>query len=226
MIATTSILRYITLVFFFLAFETVTAQQDSIQKLDTNKRFIQFYELRGNNVIETGVGTSVINGDFQDPLFEIYFKGGYKRYLSPHIAIGVTYHKFNLAYEDVFNFGYMSFDLNLEYLVLPHRRFSPYIFAGGGYNAANYFESTTTKLQAGLGIEYIVTEGLGFTLFSDYNYTFDDTLDGLEAGASDDTYFRMGFGINFYFGNGRRKNRYAGEDSEINNNLIYPVKKK
>jgi len=200
-------------------------QEDSTQ-VNKKLRFIDFYEFRGASAIDIGIGTSVINGDFEDPLFEIYFKGGIKHYISPHFAVGLSYHKFNLAYTDLFNFGYMSFDLNLEYLVFPHKKFSPYIFGGGGYNASNYFEETATKAQVGAGLEYIVTDGLGISIFTDYNYVFDDTLDGLEFGDSDDTYFRIGFGLNFYFGGNKRKAKIMGNKTVINSNLITPRKDK
>ena len=226
MIAKTSCVKYVASITFLLTFNSIVSQNDTIPIKQYSQKFKTFYQIRANHVIETGVGMAVINGDFQDPLFEIYYKGGYKHYIRPYLGLGLSYHKFNLAYKDEFNFGYMSFDLNLEWLTLPNNRFSPYLFWGIGYNAANYFETTTTKTQVGIGIEYIVTDKIGFTLFSDYNYVFDDTLDGLEAGASDDTYFRIGFGVNFYFGKANKKQRYAEEDSEINSNLIYPVKKK
>ena len=224
MIAKPSRIKVVTLVFAVMILNVISAQNDSIQETTSWNKFIDFYDLRGTNTIATGAGTAVINGDFQDPLFEIYFKGGYKRSISPHFGISISYHKFNLAYEDMFNFGYMSFDLNLEYLVLPHKRVSPFIFGGAGYNASNYFEETATKAQAGGGIECVVTEGLAISLFTDYNYVFDDTLDGLEAGGSDDTYFRIGFGLNFYFGGAKKKAKLMGGKTVINSNLIYPKK--
>ncbi len=156
--------------------------------------------VRGKNVLTIAGGTSIMNGDFVDPLWEIYFHGGYKRFLGSHVNINFTYHKFNLAYEDVFNQGYMSFDLNLEVYLLPFDEFSPYVFAGAGLNAANYFDSTDMKVQGGVGIEYLATQRIGIKLFADYNNVFSDTLDGLEAGDSDDVYWRMGLGLNFYFG--------------------------
>ena len=56
------------------------------------------------------------------------------------------------------------------------------------------------KVQGGVGIEYLATQRIGIKLFADYNNVFSDTLDGLEAGDSDDVYWRMGLGLNFYFG--------------------------
>lgn len=202
----------------FMAHNIASAQISVDSQKDKNTAF---YELRGNNAIDIGVGSSVINGDFVNPKFEIYFHVGYKRYFFPHFNINVSYNKFNLAYTDIYNEGFMSFDLNLESTLLPHNRISPFIFAGGGYNASNYFEQTAIKFQGGGGIEYIVTEGFGLKLYTDYNYVMSDELDGLIFGDSDDTYFRIGLGVNYYFGSGTKKSKIKkNEPTIINSNQL------
>jgi hypothetical protein len=205
---------YKSLVFFFIGMVhfCLTAQTVS----DTPKaKKTAFYEIRGNNVIDIGAGTSVINGDFIDPKFEVYFHVGYKRYIAPHLNVNLSYNKFNLAYVDVYNEGFMSFDLNLESTLLPHNKLSPFVFAGAGYNASNYFKQTAIKFQGGGGIEYIVSNGLGLKLYTDYNYVMSDELDGLIAGASDDTYFRIGLGVNYYFGGGKKKAKIDKDQPSI-----------
>ena len=171
----------------------------------------------------------MINGDFVDPMFEIYSHIGYKRHLSPHFGIDIGYHKFNLAFIDVYNEGFMSFDVNLELTVLPHKVFSPFLFAGAGLNASNHFKETANKFQGGIGLEYIVTQKIGVKLYTDYNYVLSDTLDGLEAGNSDDTYFRLAIGVNFYFGGSKIKSKKLKEQATvIDSNLLndeYYIKK-
>lgn len=194
----------------------VLGQSDSLRLKKTG-----FYDYRGSNAIGAGVGTSVINGDLPDPMFEIYFNVGYKRYILPYLDISVSYHKFNLAFKDVYNQGFMSFDLNIGSTLMPNNRFSPFIFAGAGYNAANYFEQKSLKLQSGGGVEYIVAEGIGIKLYADYNHVLSDELDGLIAGASDDTYFRVGVGLNYYFGGGTHKDKIKeGQPTIFNSNEI------
>ena len=177
----------------------------------------QFYDLRGTNAIDAAIGTSVINGDFVDPMWEIYSHIGYKRHFTPYLAVDIGYHKFNLAYIDIYNEGFMSFDLNMEVLLRPHHRFSPYIFAGAGYNAANHFSQSSPKVQGGIGIEYVVSDGVALKLYSDYNYVSSDTLDGLEAGAADDVYWRIAFGVNFYFGGAENKAKALKDYPTIKN---------
>ena len=202
----------------FLIFSTssiFSQEENSTQK----SRFGS--DIRAKNVVSLAAGASVINGDYVDPLFEIYSHVGYKRFLSKHFNINIGYHKFNLAYEDLFNEGYMSFDMNLEFLLMPDRTFSPFVFAGGGLNAANYFERIDSKIQGGVGIEYMVTERIGMKLMADYNYMFVDDIDGLVAGEADDVYWRMAFGLNLYFGNRKNKKRIKdNEPTVINSNPI------
>lgn len=204
-----------------LSIYNICAQE---KKSDDNKELynkLAFFELRGTNAIDAAIGTSVINGDFPDPEFEIYFRIGYKRFITNHLNINFTYNKYNLAFRDTYNEGFMSFDLNLEYLFSPYKDFSPFIHAGYGYNAANYFESTTTKAQGALGVEYVAMDGVGIKLFAEYNYTFSDELDGLIAGESDDAFFRIGFGVNLYFGGNKRKQKLLSQiDTVIQSNLV------
>jgi curli production assembly/transport component CsgG len=165
----------------------------------------KFNNLRANNVIDAAIGTSVPNGDYANPMFEIYMHIGYKRYIIPYLNINFSYNKFNLAYKDVQNDGFMSFDVNVESTIFPNNRFSPYVYVGGGLNAANYFDQTAAKMQVGLGLEYMLADKIGAKLYSDYNYVYSDELDGKIAGEADDIYWRMAVGLNFYFGGSKRK---------------------
>lgn len=181
----------------------------------------EFHSLRGNNVVDVAIGSSVPNGDYANAMFEIYMHLGYKRYIIPHLNVNLSYNKFNLAYKDVLNEGFMSFDVNLETTLFPYSRFSPYAYIGGGLNAANYFDQTAAKMQGGLGLEYILTDKIGVKLYSDYNYVYSDELDGRIYGESDDVYWRMALGLNFYFGGSKRKVKTnENEPTIINSNPI------
>lgn len=209
---------FISIFFVFVGF-SFAQKQDTLSVKSLNKsRFGN--EIRGKNALSLGVGTSVMNGDLVNPKFEIYSHIGYKRFLGSAVAINLGYHKFNLAFEDTFNEGFMSFDLNLELYISPRQTFTPFIFAGGGYHASNYFETTDTKIQGGIGFEYLMTERIGVKLFGDYNYMFNDEVDGLIFGDANDTYWRIALGLNIYFGN-YLPNRLANKiPTVINSNLL------
>ena len=201
----------------------VLSQEDTGISIFNMNKYLKFYEYRGTNTIDLAIGTSVMNGDLSDPLFEISSRVGYKRCITPHLNINFSYNKFNLAYKDIYNEGFMSFDLNLESILLPNQKFSPFVFAGGGYNVSNYFEQTATKIQGGIGIEYILVEKIGVKLFSDYNHVFSDELEGLAFGDSDDVYWRLLIGVNFYFGGDNKKEELLkGQPTIINSNPIIP----
>ena len=76
-----------------------------------------FFDYRGTNAIDVAIGMSIINGDIPNPEFGIYFKIGYKRHLTEHLNLYLTYNKYNVSFKDVSNECFMSFDLNLEYLL-------------------------------------------------------------------------------------------------------------
>ncbi|MEZ4797588.1 MAG: Curli production assembly/transport component CsgG [Flavobacteriaceae bacterium] len=194
-------LKIFLLFFTYFLFSNSFAQNKDSISVKSLKISSLGNKLRGKNAISLGVGTSVMNGDLANPMFEIYSHIGYKRFLGSAVAINLGYHKFNLAFEDIFNEGFMSFDLNLEWYISPHQTFTPFIFAGAGYHATNYFETSDTKVQGGVGLEYLMTERLGVKLFADYNYMFNDEVEGLVFGQSDDVYWRIAVGLNLYFGN-------------------------
>lgn len=196
-----------------------TQNEESKQTKDNSHSF--FYKYRADNVFTTALGTAVINGDYQDPLFEFYGQVGYKRYINPFVNINFTYNKFNLAYKNINNNGFMSFDLNVESTIMPDNFFSPFVFAGAGINASNHFAETGMKVQGGFGIEYIVLEDFGVKLFTDYNHTFSDELDGKVYGKANDVFWRIGFGVNYYFGNDNKKSKIPSDvPTIINSNPI------
>ncbi|MDN3492712.1 porin family protein [Winogradskyella bathintestinalis] len=209
--------------FAILSFNSVWSQQSDIKSQESIRNKYTFFEHRGTHAIDAAVGSAKVDGDYSESEFDLYFRVGYKYHLTSHLNVNISYNKYNVVVKDVFNEGYMSFDLNLEFLLSPYSKFTPYLYIGGGYNAANYFENTATKAQGGLGFEYIITDGVGVKLFSEYNLMFTDELDGNIAEDGDDTLIRVGLGLNFYFGGNKKKEALRRKmKTVINSNLIVP----
>jgi len=209
-------------IFFFLFFLQKTYSQEEIER-NPIKTYNRSYgtEVRGKNAFSMAAGATSPNGDFADALYEAYMHIGYKRFLGPYVNINISYNKYNLAFKDVFNEGFMSFDGNLEIVPFPKNIFSPFIFAGGGVNASNYFKETDSKIQGGAGFEILVSSLVGIKLFAEYNMAFTDTLDGRVYGKSDDAFWRAAIGLNLYFGKrGRKRNIKKNEPTVINSNPI------
>lgn len=201
-----------------------TSSQETDEKSDkSNSRKYAFYNNRGTSVIDLAGGSAFVEGDSPDSEPDVYFKIGYKQHLTSHLNVNFTFNKYNVTIKDEYNEGFMSFDLNWEFLLSPYSRFSPFLYAGIGYNASNYFVSTATKAQGGVGFEIIVTERLGLKLFGEYNYIYSDELDGRIEGETDDTLIRIGLGLNIYFGGNKKKEALSKKmKTVINSSLIIP----
>lgn len=156
-------------------------------------------ERRGKNAVIGAGGISVMNGDYANPEMELNAKIGYKHYLKPWLNLNFTYSKFNLANEEVFNEGFMSFDINAEINMLPNDKLTPFMFGGFGTNASNYFKAVDPKVQFGAGLEYLVANNIGLIVYGEHNYVFNDQVDFQDIGKLDDMYFRFGAGVNVYF---------------------------
>ncbi|QXP59764.1 CsgG/HfaB family protein [Olleya sp. HaHaR_3_96] len=172
------------------------AEKDEAISTELYERFLT--ERRGDYVVSTALGGALINGDLPNPQPEFNSKIGFKRTLNPYLDLGFTYNKYNLENKELINEGFMSFDLNIEYKVLPYDNFTPYLFGGVGTNASNYFKTIDPKLQVGFGLEYLIKDNLGVYLYGEHNLVFSDEIDGVVSGKIDDMFYRFGIGINFY----------------------------
>ena len=215
---------FIIIVFTISGLNFVNAQvQNEEKKKDNQKLYRQlgFYDLRGTNAVDAAFGASLITGDFPEPEVEVYFKIGYKRFITEQLGVSFTYNKYNLAFNDMFHQGFMSFDLNLEYFVSPYNNVSPFIYGGYGYNADNDFETTGAKVQGGLGVEFIVVDKVGLKLFGEYNYVMSNEANPIVIEETSISFFRVGIGANFYFGGEKKKEQLLDEvDTVIKSNYI------
>lgn len=219
--------KFLTIIFIFLNLCFVSAQEEEVQSNQTEQsnkslyRELDFLQLRGTHVVHGVIGTSMILGDYPDSELDIFFRLGYKYHILSNLNVNLSFNKYNIALSDTINEGFMSFDLNLEYLINPYNEFSPFIFGGYGYNASSSFEETHTKVQFGLGLEYMVMDRLGIKLYGDYNYVLSNEMEGLIMPDNDESILRVGLGLNFYFGGNKRKEQILKNiETVINSNLI------
>ena len=213
---------YLTLFFIFFCF-CLSHAQDEEPKQNTKLLFkeINFLEHRGTNVVDASFGAALLQGDYPDSKADLYMKIGYKRHITANLNIGISVNKYDLTITDSLDQGYLSFDLNLEYLFNPDYELAPFIYAGYGYNATSDFENTQTKVQAGLGVEYVIYDAVGIRIFGEYNQVFSDETVGLIMPNVDDAFIRIGLGLNLYFGGAKRKEQLLSTmKTVINSNLI------
>ncbi|OIQ19441.1 CsgG/HfaB family protein [Lacinutrix sp. MedPE-SW] len=187
--------------------EIVNAYKQEKEAANATELFNRFtFKRRTDNALHASVGTARINGDYINAKHQLNFRLGYKRYLGKHFNLNLNVNQFRLKNENIFDQSFVSIDANVEYNILPFDKLSPYIYVGGGTNISNDFNNINPKLQAGLGLEYLVTERIGVTLFLENNFVFSDTIDGLVRGDKDDMYLRLGLGANLYIGNYNTQN--------------------
>lgn len=154
---------------------------------------------RSKFAIEISGGATLMDGDYEDPLLRPFGRGALKFFISPSFNVSASTNVVNLANKNLLDVGYITYDLNLEYILLPRDRFTPYVYAGGGLGTNKKFENEHGKLQYGLGIEYLASNRIGIKLFAEQNINFSDNIDYIEAGTRDDYYYKFGLGLTYYF---------------------------
>ncbi|WP_166919251.1 CsgG/HfaB family protein [Flavobacterium poyangense] len=164
------------------------------------------FERRSKFAMEISGGATLMDGDYANPILRPMGEGALKYFITPSLDLRGSLNVINLANKDLLDVGYITYDLNLEFIILPKDKFSPYIFAGGGFGMNRKFDNTHAKIQYGVGLEYLVSNTLGIKLSAEQNINFTDNIDYVKAGTRDDFYYKFGLGLTYYFG-ANKKNK-------------------
>lgn len=156
-------------------------------------------EKRGRFGVEFDAGSTYFAGDYPDPVLKPMIRGAVRYFVTPNFDVSLSGSVFKIGNKNRLEVGYGAADVNFEFLILPYDVFSPYIYVGTGaiFNAA--YENIQTKVQGGLGLEYLLSNNFGFKLYGEYNLVFSDNVDYIESGIRDDYYWCFGFGMTYYF---------------------------
>ena len=173
---------------------------------DNSKMYSRTLEPRREKLgIEISGGTTLMDGDYSNPIARPFGRGALKFAITPSFAISASTNVLKLANKNSLDVGYATFDLNGEWLLLPKDNFSPFIYAGAGYGVNKKFENSHSKIQFGAGLEYLVTNKFGLKIFGEYNVNFSDNIDYIVTGIRDDYYYKFGLGLTFYIGKNKSK---------------------
>lgn len=156
---------------------------------------------RGRTAFSVTGGTAKIAGDYSNSELKPSGTLAYKMYFNKpalNLNFGVGY--LELENQGAFNDDFLTFDLNLEYDLLPFDQLSPFTYAGIGTISDTNVNDIYMKFQYGLGLEYLPVNNIGLKVFAEHNLLISDKLDGLVQGKRDDYFWRMGVGLNFYIG--------------------------
>jgi curli biogenesis system outer membrane secretion channel CsgG len=155
-------------------------------------------EKRGKFGFEIDGGSTYIDGDYVNPTPKPFVKLGAKYFFTPYFDINGSFSVLRAGNKDKLDVGYGSIDINLDFVILPYDSFSPFVYVGTGTFFNSAYENINTKVQAGLGLEYLVTNNFGFKFYTEFNLTFTDNLDYIKAGVRDDYYYCFGLGMSYY----------------------------
>lgn len=137
-----------------------------------------------------------IRGDYVYPKMHPGIKGGLKYFISDHFNIDGNASYFIFENKNIFWRRAIALDANVEYMVLPKSKFTPYVFGGVGsvfYSDKNYFKS-----QFGGGLEYLINRTFALRLNAQYDLGFNDDWDFKVQGTRKDQSVRIGLGLNVY----------------------------
>ena len=155
--------------------------------------------------VEISGGAALIDGDYSNPVAKPFCKGAIRMFASPGFAISASGSAMKLGNENKPHGGFVSFDLNGEWFILPRDSFSPFVYGGFGFGGSSDFSTLYGKTQFGTGIEYLISSKIGIKAFAEYNINFNDNLDFIKVGERGDNYYKFGIGLNFYFGKKNKK---------------------
>ncbi len=165
------------------------------------------YQKRGKFGMELSGGASLISDDYPSPAPRPMVRGAIKYFFSPSFNLSASTNAFWFGNNKRLEIGYASWDLNLETILLPFDKCTPYFFAGAGFNSNSAWENQFWKAQYGAGVEYMISDKLGLKAYAEHNLTTSDNVDYLVKGDKKDSFFRFGLGVNYYFGKSKPKQK-------------------
>lgn len=140
-----------------------------------------------------------VRDDYVNPKMNVGGKLGFKYFLTPNFNVEINGSYFTLENTNIVKRSYFCPEVNLEYLLFPKYRFSPFIYGGGGAMYSTY--KPQYKGQFGGGLEYMLGHTVSLRASAQYDLGFKDDWEGLVNGKRKDQALRFALGINFYLGN-------------------------
>lgn len=182
-------------------YQAVIDEYDREQKDNTNRAIGNKFpgNYRQNFAVFGNVEAQRIKDDYVNPRTNIGGKLGFKYFISPGFNLEVNSSVFTLENQNIVKRTFFGPEVNLEFLLFPKYKFSPYIYGGAGAMFSQI--KPQYKGQFGGGFEYIFAKNVGIRVSSQYDLGFKDKWEGLINGQRKDQALRFALGLNFYIGN-------------------------
>ena len=175
----------------------ITAIKEEQKEVDFLAEKAKYYDVKGKHYSIFGMAeANSIQGDYESPVLTLGVRFGIKYHLNRFWNINLSSAFMTLENKEIIRRRYQATDLNIEYLMLPANKFSPFLFAGGGFLANT--EKIKFKYQFGGGFEYFVKD-FSFRIQGQYDLGLDDDWDAMVNGDLNDRMLRFGFGISYHF---------------------------
>ncbi|WP_415326026.1 CsgG/HfaB family protein [Chryseobacterium sp. MMS23-Vi53] len=154
---------------------------------------------RQNFAIFGNVEAQKIKDDYVNPKMNIGGKLGFKYFVTPSINFEFNSNIFTMENENIVKRTFFVPEVNIEYILFPKYRFSPYLYGGAGAMYSSI--KPKYKGQVGGGLEYVFAKNIAVRASSQYDLGFKDDWEGLVNGKRKDQALRFALGLNFYIGN-------------------------
>ncbi|OCA72698.1 curli production assembly protein CsgG [Chryseobacterium contaminans] len=183
------------------AYQPLIKEYNKEQENNTGRvignRYPDYYRQKVS--VFANVEAQKVKDDYVNPKMNIGGKVGVKYFLTPNFNVEVNGNYFTLENENIVKRNYFGPEVNVEYLLFPKYRFSPYIYGGAGAFYSKY--KPQYKAQVGGGLEYMIDHHFSLRASTQYDLGFKDNWEGLVNGKRKDQALRFALGINFYLGN-------------------------
>lgn len=139
-----------------------------------------------------------VKNDYVNPKTFIGGRIGFKYFLNPNFNVEANANIFTMENTDIIKKTFYATEVNLELLLFPRYKFTPYVYGGAGVLMSDM--RPRYKAQVGGGIEYLFAENIGLRASSQYDIGFKDDWEGIVNGRRKDQVVRFAIGLNFYIG--------------------------
>merc|ERR1711916_58168 len=125
---------------------------------------------RGKNAVSITANSANMSGDYSNSKTKFGTGLAYKFYFNkPNLNLNVGLGYFQLENEQAFKDDFMSFDINLEYDILPFDQVSPFVYGGIGTVSNLDISNPYFKFQYGAGAEFLPVNNIGIKIFAEHN---------------------------------------------------------
>ena len=142
-------------------------------------------------------------GDYRNPEARPSLGIHFRKPLAAQWSIGLEASAGRIAAEDAFEHDTYAAELQLDYLMMPHRPVTPYLLLGAGLtsrspNSFAWSEDLIPHASAGAGLEIMATQRLGLRAGVHTTYGLYDGLDDASVGRYHDSLWRLNIGLTYY----------------------------